>query len=244
MTSGMIYLYKILSLGLSYPDEKNRKGLEDLLSGSENQVEGYPSAALKDFKDYFTGNRHRTRDLESEYLRLFDMGGMISPYETEYLHEKISRKPFELADIAGFYQAFGFAVSDGPEQREPVDHMAVELEFMAILAFKEQHAEANRREDHLAIVREARKKFFDEHLAQWGFVYCSRIRDLACEEYYKRLGVLLERIMTMECARHGLDAAKYEKKMGGDFSRGVKDEEFACGQHYAAEGVETINQRM
>jgi nitrate reductase assembly molybdenum cofactor insertion protein NarJ len=236
MTTAAIHLYKIASLGLAYPDEEQWTMLEDLLSGSDHESAGDPAAALKNFREYFTANKHRIRDLESEYLRLFDMGGVISPYETEYLHEKISRKPFELADIAGFYQAFGFGVRRS-DRREPVDHVAVELEFMAILAFKEQYAEANRREDHLAIVRDARKKFFAEHLALWGFVYCSLIKDLACDEYYKRLGTLLKGIMTTECTRHGLDAAQYEKNAGGIRSRDVTDEELACGQQFTTEGV-------
>ncbi len=237
MTTASIYLYKLASLGLSYPDEEKWTMLEDLLTEIEREFAGDPAGALKDFKEYFTGNRHRISDLESEYLRIFDVGGMISPYETEYLHEKISRKPFELADIAGFYQAFGFGVRDRSDNREPVDHVAVELEFMAILAFKEQYAEAKGQEDHLEIVRDARKKFFDGHLATWGFVYCSLIEDLACDEYYKRLGVLLKGIMTMECARYGLDATNYEKNADRKLSRDVMDEEFACGKQFGSEGV-------
>jgi TorA maturation chaperone TorD len=237
MTMDDVYLYKIASLGLSYPGEGTWAMLEDLLSGSDQGLTGDPAAALRDFREHFLRNKHRAREMESEYLRLFDLGGMISPYETEYLQEKISRKPFELADIAGFYQAFGFGVRDR-SSREPVDHAAVELEFMAILAFKERHAEASRREDHLAIVRDARKKFVDEHLAQWGFVYCSRIRDLDCDAYYKRLGALLQGILARECERQGLDAGNYETNARNGRSGGVTaDEDLVCGQQVAAEGV-------
>jgi DMSO reductase family type II enzyme chaperone len=236
MTTATIYLYKIASLGLSYPDREKWTMLEDLLAGTGAPIKGDSAAPLKAFRDCFIENKHRLVDMESEYLRIFDMGGLISPYETEYLREKISRKPFELADIAGFYEAFGFSTRDRSDQREPVDHVSAELEFMAILAFKEQHAEANHR-DHLATVREARKKFFDEHLAQWAFAYCGRIREIPCEAYYKRLGALLESIMTTECALQGLDAAKYERNRGADPATGSKEEEFACGQQCAAEGV-------
>ncbi len=233
----MISLYKTLSLGFAYPQEGNWIMFEGLLSACGDLLEGDLSSAMRDFKSSFLANRHRVRDMESEYLRVFDMGGMISPYETEHLHEKISRKPFELADIAGFYQAFGFDVSDGAEHREPVDHIAVELEFMALLAYKESYAEEKHQNEHLAIVREAQKKFLHDHLARWGFFYCSRIREIECEDYYKRLGTVLHAVLTAECETHGLDVAGYEKEINRDASSGMIDEELSCGQQLPAGGI-------
>ena len=151
---------------------------EGLLSACGDLLEGDLSSAMRDFKSSFLANRHRVRDMESEYLRVFDMGGMISPYETEHLHEKISRKPFE-PPISRVSTSLGFDVSDGAEHREPVDHIAVELEFMAPLAYKESHAEEKHQNEHLAIVREAQRSFCSDHLARWGFFYCSRIRRLS-----------------------------------------------------------------
>jgi len=235
--TGRIYLYKTLSLGFAYPQEGNWMLFEGLLSACGDLPEGELSAALRDFKSTFLANRRRVRDMESEYLRIFDMGMLISPYETEYLHEKISRKPFELADIAGFYQAFGFDVGDGAEHREPVDHIAVELEFMALLAYKEHYAGENHQDDHLAIVREAQKKFLHEHLARWGFFYCSRIQEIECEEYYKHLGKVLHAVLTTACKTHELDVAGYEKEINRDAPSGTREEELSCGQQLPAGGI-------
>ncbi len=243
MTAGMIYLYKTLSLGLAYPQEGNWMMFEGLLSACGDLLEGDLSSAMRDFKSSFLANRHRVRDMGSEYLRIFDMGRLISPYETEYLQEKISRKPFELADIAGFYQAFGFDVSDGAEHREPVDHVAVELEFMAILAYKERYAGENHQDDRLAIVREAQKKFLHDHLARWGFFYCSRIREIECEDYYKHLGKVLHAVLTAECETHGLDVAGYEKEITQEAKRGMQEEELSCGQQFSGDGILNANQR-
>ena len=237
MTKEMIYLYKTLSLGFAYPQEANWIMFEDLLSACRDLPEGDVSSALMDFKSYFLANRRRVRDMESEYLRIFDMGRVISPYETEYLHEKISRKPYELADIAGFYQAFGFDVSDGAEQREPVDHIAVELEFMAILAYKELYAEEKHQADHLAIVREGQKKFLHEHLARWGFFYCSRIQGIECDEYYKHLGKVLHALLTAECETHGLDVSCYQRDADRSVPAEAHDDVSACGQHLPVGGM-------
>ena len=48
------------------------------------------------------GERMAALDLATsqDYLSIFDLGREISSYETEYISEKLSRKPFELADIA------------------------------------------------------------------------------------------------------------------------------------------------
>jgi TorA maturation chaperone TorD len=211
--------------------------LEGLLSSAGDLPEGDLSASWKVFREAFPANRRRGRDMESEYLRIFDMGKIISPYETEYLQEKISRKPFELADVAGFYQAFGFDVNDGEEHRESVDHIAVELEFMAILAYKELYAEERGQEEHLMVVREAQKKFLHEHLARWGYFFCSRLQKIACEGYYKQLGNMLESVLNAECEKHGLDISRYEKELNRDVPGTGREEELTCGQQIPAGGV-------
>lgn len=70
-----------------------------------------------------------------------------------------------LADIAGFYRAFGLAVAPGGELP---DHLAVELEFLQCLAVKE--ALAREREgygEHAETCRSASCSFLREHLALW-----------------------------------------------------------------------------
>ncbi len=227
MPAQLILLYKIVSLGLAYPEGKNWLLIDDLLAAVA-PFDGVTGEQFRSFRAFFAQNKHRLNEMESEYLSIFDIGGIISPYETEYLREKLSRKPFELADIAGFYHAFGFDLSDGGG-REPVDHIAVELEFMAIMKLKEEYAMKTRQEENRMIVRDASADFLRVHLARWGFNYCRRIRELECDEFYKRLGGLLESLLQLECARYGLDAEFLEKETGRRPSEGVDSDDFACG---------------
>ena len=85
---GLIYLYKILSLGLSYPEEKNWAIIEKLLTKSEDLFAGETLSTYNSFREYFSKNRHRLDEIKSEYLNIFDVGRKISPYETEYVTEK------------------------------------------------------------------------------------------------------------------------------------------------------------
>ena len=229
-----MYLYKLLSLGLSYPEGKNWVVIERLLSIADSLCNGELLDQIKSFGKCFAERKQRINDMESEYLRIFDIGGKISPYETEYLTEKISRKPFELADIAGFYNAFGFGINEDNDNKESVDHISVELEFMAILAWKEEYARENQQEENLRIVQDARMKFLKEHLARWGFFFRRRIREFECDDFYKGLGEILESLLNLECEKHGLNARLFRKEISTEPYNGIRDEELTCGQMFSA----------
>lgn len=85
-------------------------------------------------------------------------------YETTYLDA--FARPRELADIAGFYHAFGVRSSG---ERE--DHLAVECEFLAFLCVKEALALASELEDEAARCRDARAAFLADHVGAWVRYY-------------------------------------------------------------------------
>ncbi len=226
--AGLIYLYKTLSLGLSYPEENNWAMIEKQFKMSEDLFEGEMSSRLNSFKQYVNNNRHRNDDIKSEYLNIFDVGRKISPYETEYMTEKLSRKPFELADIAGFYTAFGLNVTEEMRNKEALDHISIELEFMAILEWKEQCALENGQEENVAIVKDAKLKFFQEHLAKWGFFFCRQIYGLGGNGLFIRLARLLELVLILECKRYSLDVSIFDKQISREPYNGVRSEKLTC----------------
>lgn len=226
--AGLIYLYKILSLGLAYPEENNWAMIEKQFKISEDLFEGEMLSRLNSLKEYFNKNRHRIDDIKSEYLSIFDVGRTISPYETEYMTEKLSRKPFELADIAGFYTAFGLSVTEGMRNKEALDHISIELEFMAILAWKELCALENGEEENVEIVKDAKLKFFQEHLAKWGFFFCRQIYELGGNGLFIRLARLLELVLILECQRYSLDTSIFDKQISREPYNGVRSEKLTC----------------
>jgi TorA maturation chaperone TorD len=75
------------------------------------------------------------------------------------------RQSQEMADISGFYRAFGFQV--GGEQRERPDHLASELEFLYVLSLKEAYAAQQGIDEHVEVCVEARHAFLRDHLGRW-----------------------------------------------------------------------------
>ncbi len=226
--TGLIYLYKILSLGLAYPEENNWAMIARQFKMSENLFEGEMLSRLNSFTEYFNKNKHRIDDIKSEYLSIFDVGRKISPYETEYITEKLSRKPFELADIAGFYTAFGLNVTEEMRNKEALDHISIELEFMAILEWKGLCALENGQEENEKIVKDAKLKFLKEHLAKWGFFFCRQIYNLEGNGFFIRLARLLELVLILECKRYSLDASIIDEQISREPYSGVRSEKLTC----------------
>lgn len=223
-----ICLYKILSLGFSYPDQKNWEILEQQFSIGRDLFRGELLSKLNDFEALFKKKRQKMDDARCDYMSAFDTGRMISPYETEYMSEKVSRKPFELADISGFYKAFGFNVAQDLDNKESCDHISIELEFMAILTWKHEYAKNLNQEENLKIVHDARKAFLKDHLAKWGFFFCEQINRLTGYEFYKKLARLYKRVLILECDRYSIEVSDMNQQMIRVPEDGVRSDELTC----------------
>lgn len=134
--------------------------------------------------------------LVAEHSRLFEPRNklQVPPYETEYTLAKSPQhalsQPAHLSDIAGFYKAFGLAISE--ERPDRVDHIATELEFMHVMAYKESVAIENGEAEHIEIVRDAERKFVDDHLNRWTGKFKNRLIQADKGRFYSTLGEVLD----------------------------------------------------
>jgi len=135
-------------------------------------------------------------ELVAEHSRLFEPRSklQVPPYETEYTLAESPQhalsQPAHLSDIAGFYKAFGLAISE--ERPDRVDHIATELEFMHVLALKESIAIESDETEHIEIVRDAQLKFMNDHLGRWTGQFRDRMADADECGFYISLAEMLD----------------------------------------------------
>lgn len=230
-------VYEFLSVGFLYPDPS----LVDFLASHLPEVEAYLQHLGEDESATRLGTFAESADnlsteaLQGEYLGVF--GHAISkecpPYETDYGQAHIFQQSQTLADIAGFYSAFGLQLS--PSFKDRQDHISAELEFMHFLTLKEAHATVKGHpEDKIALCQEAQRKFLDEHLGKWLPSFLSALKGKAASGPYRSLGKLTESFFTAEMERlslklrHGLQAPTGEVQ---------PDEEDACLSCPLAEAI-------
>lgn len=126
------------------------------------------------------------------------------PYETCYGSSHIFMQAQELADIAGFYRAWGLEVS--PDAKERLDHVSIELEFMGYLAFKEAHAIETGSADKAALCREAQGMFLGEHLGRWTAAFSGLLAKQGGA--YGLLARALGELVAWDLRRLGVKAAE------------------------------------
>lgn len=142
---------------------------------------------------------------QREYARLFGPGGAVTPYQTEYDPLASTRKGHRLADLLGFYEAFGFKVADA--SKELPDHIAAELEFMSLLLLKTAHAGLAGLEDDRGVAERAVAAFLADHLASAAAAFAERVEAASGEGFYRFAARVLSRFLLAECALLGLEAA-------------------------------------
>jgi TorA maturation chaperone TorD len=132
------------------------------------------------------------------------------PYETEYYpaQETFGRSQ-QMADVAGFYKAFGIAPAQCSPERP--DHLALELEFMAILLLKRRQAVAAADHDHEAaeqasVCERSLRDFFRDHLAWWLPAFSAGLRRKADGGYLHALADVLTTFIRAECRRLDISA--------------------------------------
>ena len=135
----------------------------------------------------------------SEFNTVFLGDQGVPPYECEFSCSSDFEKARWLADIAGFYRAFGVEPSG-----ERPDHIASELEFLHLLSLKEALAGRESHTEHLEVTLDAERKFFREHLRGWAPRFIQAVRGRAApDSFYDNLCGALEELLEAEAERLG-----------------------------------------
>lgn len=159
--------FSLASLFVAYPDDD----LEAL--ASNDGLLGDDPAPFAPVRRAAAGGLDALR---ASWIERFEIGSRrASLYETEYGRMRGLAKGNDLADLAGFYKAFGLDL-DGTAH-ELHDFLPVELEFVAVLLAKE-HLLATRGDgEGVSVVSGARRAFLAAHLGPFAPAVAGLVAD-------------------------------------------------------------------
>jgi TorA maturation chaperone TorD len=211
-----------------------KSAIADPLSPGERPLKDLHPAAV------FSRLPGSAAELNGEYERTFGLlsVGPCPACETEYIHGKFTfQRSQDMADVSGFYAAFGLARSNLYFERH--DHIAIELEFMARLLNLERQAEESRdvnSTERAEICRQAEARFLEEHLAWWAPAFARLLARETSDGFYAAVGNFLAALIPAERALLGVRANQ-------DFARPMSierpEECEGCSISQAAIGVGT-----
>ena len=171
--------YKLLSECYYLPDEK----LIEILSGVDKSRGGLHSDIAQSIPE--------TNALETliiDYSKLF-VGPyklLAPPYGSVYLENAPRVMGDSTLDVTKRYQEGGLQV----HLKEAPDHVAIELEFMYFLIFKEVEAMRNSDSGIAASYLEKQKAFLGNHLGIWVSEFADNVEANAQTQFYKNLARL------------------------------------------------------
>ena len=167
--------WRLLGLLLEYPTPAWRAQLEALLADFDgNEWRNLGEAALEGAS-------------EGVYLEVFGPDGVASPREAA--HAGGIQLGHLLAELAGYYQAFGYR----PAAAEPDDHIAVEAGFVAYLKMKQAFALACGDGEHADIAAQAATVFLRDHVAVTAHPLAAKLSGRAPEYLARAARLLAER---------------------------------------------------
>jgi len=219
-------MYEALALALAYPTptllRRLGEALGDLLELPETEEAGY-AELLREMR---RASGAGVEALAAEHNHLFEHSTVCSPYETEYEADPFA-KARQLADIAGFYSAFGMAVSTIRPTLQ--DFLGTELEFMAYLSRKEAYAAARNWRHRRQLTVDAERSFLHDHLGRWEKAVCKDVTEHTAVEgesdaaaFYGATAALCVRWVEDELRRFGTKPLRLTQRMVGN------DEPVAC----------------
>ena len=229
-------MYRMFSLAFQAPTKAGlrKMGAADdfaTLRHAARVLDACPSSIAATCLEQLRDGGHDPGILREQYWRAFGhtVRGLICPCETEYGDDNKYEQPQQLADIAGYYLAFGLTPLEASELRH--DHVACECEFLAFLNLKEaffleELEKTASAAETLDVTCRAERAFLRDHLAQFGRAFASCLSAGAVGPYYSAWGTLFLEWIDYECERLGIDGGPNELSVRAELD---DDAPMACG---------------
>jgi TorA maturation chaperone TorD len=232
--------FGLLADALTYPDGEQWQAVSaDLALMLETHApmlsEGERAAAEGLARAWEESDEEAVR---AEYGRMFLGQTPCSLHEASYSSARNLAGPAAaIADISGFYLAFGVDIREDSPERP--DHLPTELEFYATLLVKEAYALFNGWHEEHEITVEAARHFLGDHLGRWRGVLSTRLGDLDACSPYPEIAGWLDVILELECDLRQL----VPEPLGDMVSDPMQSDALIC-PHAGSPGVSQAHQPL
>ena len=211
--------YALVAFALRYPDRALIETLADppkwadwpdVLESFDKRVEkplGAVRQAAQAVAESLLGSSDgEPRELQCRHDEIFGhaVRGKCPAYEMEYGRHEIIRQASDLADLAGFYRAFGLEFTDGAEGRP--DHIIAECEFLSALCAREAHALTLDDPEHVDVCVDAQRSFLRDHLARWLPALARRVEEADATGLYGAIARFANALVDVECDHFDVQA--------------------------------------
>lgn len=157
--------------------------------------------------------------LAGRWVRWFDLG-RVAPYEGSNIPSTAGGITPRLADIAGFYRAFGMEVTD-----DRPDHIVAQLEFLALALLTEADATERGDAEHAESSAAATRAFLRDHIGGWIDAWAARVGEIDGLEPWFPYAALAADLVRSEAAIRNVIPLRESGALPAD--AGVADDEEA-----------------
>lgn len=113
----------------------------------------------------------------------------VPAWESVYFSPERLTFQDETVDVRRWYERFG--VQPSMQGKEPEDHIAFELSFVAYCAERAVEALESGDESAFGELLAAQRAFLEQHLLRWGWKWAELARDHAATDFYRGLALLV-----------------------------------------------------
>lgn len=147
------------------------------------------------------GEAFAAQDLQTllvDYTRLF-LGppeALAKPYGSSWLSGESTLMQDATLGVLQLYQEAGFEIDE--EFMEMPDHVAVELEFLYLITFRQNEARRNELADVRSNWEQLETVFLREHLGKWVGPFAAAMKAGAETAFYRELAEMTERFVRLK----------------------------------------------
>jgi TorA maturation chaperone TorD len=155
----------------------NTDGLEHLQRWTEDWLSGKPTANFE--------------ALKADYTRLFiGLGTVLAPpWESVHLSREKLLFQEQTLEVRQWYHRFGLVTEK--LNKEPDDHIGLELSFLSYLSSLCLKAMAENDAARLEQILQAKRQFISEHTLKWAPGWCEQVEENASTDFYSGLAKLI-----------------------------------------------------